>query len=207
MATFLDLYSSVPPVDGPCKYESPQTSYCECYDETDFKDFTGFDNAGRSRSHAGTDDKVHAKTGHFTMVLDMLWAEHVGDFDDLRPKRGPDKTKAYFFLVSLCVFSFDRCNPDWEFSCFRFSAGFTWPQLRETQIFFTLPRLARFLSSASVQDANQFFIASRPRLTKYTGRTDSNTITTVSSFKRTVSRRACYKLPVAMLSDLLLFSQ
>ena len=68
-------------------------------DDKPFRAFTVRRKTKSQRRHKGTEAKVKAMTGFDSAQLDVVWEQVRHHLDPVRPKQGPDRTKAYFFLL------------------------------------------------------------------------------------------------------------
>ena len=81
----------------------PKTRCKTTDDAKPWRYFTSTTKTKHSRATIGTDTKVHARTGYHPEQLDVAWDQVRRFLAPLRPHRGHDNTKAYFFLVFVYI--------------------------------------------------------------------------------------------------------
>ena len=81
----------------------PKTRGKTTDDEKPWRYSTSTAKTKHSRATIGSDNKVHARTGYHPEQLDVAWDQVRRFLGPLRPLRGHDNTKAYFFLIFVYV--------------------------------------------------------------------------------------------------------
>jgi hypothetical protein len=94
--------------DEPEPEPEPASACSSTDDDKPWRCFTVIEKGKKQRKHKGTDGAVRCKTGFEPRQLDVAWdqVKHVLP----RPKKGHDKTKAYFFLMYVFIHYGIRVN-------------------------------------------------------------------------------------------------